>query len=432
MDGRANPLKDRNVVGTSGYLSIHLSIFLSIYFSFYLSIYLPIFLSVYLYFYLSIFLSTYLLFVCNLENEAFLQDVLIFGPWQYPKRSNSVRLPQFVKLTASKAKQVNFLNLIPSKKGKSPRLSSKVESYVVSWRPYTKAFHDFFHYICLKDCACHEKVRPGHTKWCTCHVKSSSQNWRSDAPKSSPLKKSAPWPPNISDDMSLVLPLPGKMHLSRSSSHVPCLPPVLETLQNLQTFAFCSLLTRYKFPCACHTKRHLNVQKCFVYPSLQNVLRATTPCTFSTSQLPEAVWEWCVLYCTFWLGNVLHATMDIWASKSGPNVQCFFTCWLQHVLRAAAACNFSSLIWPDGSAPPALASLLFDLQSHKSLEKHDVCDFATFLCTCIFFLLVFYSLIFCFFSSLLFSSLLIGDFFFWLSSLLPCLLFICHCRKFDF
>ena len=67
--------------------------------------------------------------------------------------------------------------------------------------------------------------------------------------------------------MSLVLPLSGEMHLSRSSSHVPCLPLVLETLQNLQTFAFCSLLTGYKFPCACHTKRHLNVQKCFVYPS---------------------------------------------------------------------------------------------------------------------------------------------------------------------
>jgi hypothetical protein len=29
-------------------------------------------------------------------------------------------------------------------------------------------------------------------------------------------------------------------------------------------------------------------------------------------------------------------------------------------LRATTACNFSSLIWPDGSAPAALASLLFD------------------------------------------------------------------------
>ena len=30
--------------------------------------------------------------------------------------------------------------------------------------------------------------------------------------------------------------------------------------------------------------------------SLRNVLRATTACTFSTSQLPKVVREWCVLY----------------------------------------------------------------------------------------------------------------------------------------
>ena len=40
------------------------------------------------------------------------------------------------------------------------------------------------------------------------------------------------------------------------------------------------------------------------------------------------------------------------------------------MLRAATACNFSSLLWPAGSAPAALASLLLTLQSHKSLEKH--------------------------------------------------------------
>ena len=33
---------------------------------------------------------------------------------------------------------------------------------------------------------------------------------------------------------------------------------------------------------------------------------------------------------------------------------------LRNVLRATMACTFSSLIWPDGSAPVALASLLFD------------------------------------------------------------------------
>ena len=47
--------------------------------------------------------------------------------------------------------------------------------------------------------------------------------------------------------------------------------------------------------------RHLNFQKwsdteVFCTFWLGNVLRATTACTFSTSQLPKVVWTWCVLY----------------------------------------------------------------------------------------------------------------------------------------
>ena len=47
--------------------------------------------------------------------------------------------------------------------------------------------------------------------------------------------------------------------------------------------------------------RHLNLQKwsengVFCTFSLRNVLRATTACTFSTSQLPKVVRPWCVLY----------------------------------------------------------------------------------------------------------------------------------------
>ena len=71
------------------------------------------------------------------------------------------------------------------------------------------------------------------------------------------------------------------MHLCRSSSNVP-------------------LLTRCTIPCACHAKRHLNVKKwsehvVFLTCLLRNVLRATTACTFSTSQLPKVVRTWCVL-----------------------------------------------------------------------------------------------------------------------------------------
>ena len=174
-----------------------------------------------------------------------------------------------------------------------------------------------------------------------------------------PLRKSAPWPPDISDE------------------HVLCTAPATRnaSLKILfkshachrfwkcyKTLTFCRLLTRCTIPCACHAKAHLNFQKCsvpvfalltwkcasrhnsahffdistsksgprmvcFVHfdfemcfaPQrralfrhrnfqkwsengvfctfwLRNVLRATTACTFSTSQLPKVVREWCVLY----------------------------------------------------------------------------------------------------------------------------------------
>ena len=51
--------------------------------------------------------------------------------------------------------------------------------------------------------------------------------------------------------------------------------------------------------------RHLNFQKrsdaeVFCAFWLRNVLRATTACTFSTSQLPKVVRSWCVLYILTW------------------------------------------------------------------------------------------------------------------------------------
>ena len=99
-----------------------------------------------------------------------------------------------------------------------------------------------------------------------------------------------------------------------------------------KNLTFCSLLTRCTILCACHAKRHLNLQKwrehvvfctfhfemCFAPQrralfrhlncqkwsgpgvfctfSLRNVLRATTACTFSTSQLPKVLRDPGVLY----------------------------------------------------------------------------------------------------------------------------------------
>ena len=162
--------------------------------------------------------------------------------------------------------------------------------------------------------------------------------------------------------------------------------------------------------------RHLNCQKlsengvlCTFW--LPNVLRATTACTFSTSQLPKVLRSWGVLRILTWKCasryNGVHF-FDIATSKSAPKLRCFAhfdlemcfapqrralfrhlnfqkwsengvlcTFWLRNVLRATTACNFSSLIWPAGSAPAALASLLFDPPEPQIIGKTQC--FATFL-----------------------------------------------------
>ena len=118
--------------------------------------------------------------------------------------------------------------------------------------------------------------------------------------------------------------------------------------------------------------RHLNFQKCsepvsFLHFWLRNVLRATTACTFSTSQLPKVLR----------LGNVLPAT---------------------------TACTFSSLIWPAGSAPATLASLLFDPPESHIIGKTQC--FATFLPFRAPGSSFFWDFLFLIFFLLLFSSLL--------------------------
>ena len=82
------------------------------------------------------------------------------------------------------------------------------------------------------------------------------------------------------------------------------------------------------------------------------------------------------------------------------------TFWLGNVLRATTACTFSSLIWPAGSAPAALANLLFDA-TFLPFRAPGSSFFWDFLFL-IFFLLLFSSL-FDFLSSFFFSSLLFSD-----------------------
>ena len=60
---------------------------------------------------------------------------------------------------------------------------------------------------------------------------------------------------------------------------------------------------------------------------------------------------------------------------SGAEVFCTF--WLGNAFRATTVCTFSSLIWPAGSAPAALASLLFNPPEPQIIGKTQC--FATFL-----------------------------------------------------
>ena len=180
--------------------------------------------------------------------------------------------------------------------------------------------------------------------------------------------------------------------------------------------------------------RDLNFQKwseplVFLTFWLGNVLRATTACTFSTSQLPKVVRSWCALCILTWKCASRHNRVhffDISTSKSGPTLRCFVhfdfemcfapqrralfrhlnfqkcsdhgvfcTFSLRNLLRATTTCNFSSLIWPAGSAPAALASLLFDPPEPQIIGKNTVFrDFPTFSRICIFFLLTLSLLIF--------------------------------------
>ena len=79
--------------------------------------------------------------------------------------------------------------------------------------------------------------------------------------------------------------------------------------------------------------RHVHSQKwlgpeVFCTFSLQNVLRATTACTFSTSQRPKVVREWCVLYILTSKYASRHNGVHFFhisTSKSRPKVTCFAT-----------------------------------------------------------------------------------------------------------
>ena len=195
-----------------------------------------------------------------------------------------------------------------------------MESWVQSWRPRANAFCDLSTTPVWS-------TAPATKKWCQVIGSSApvTQNHLSKPEdlmlqNATPLRKSAPGPPNSSDEhVSCTAPATENTSLQ---IFFKCPTTAIVFGNATKTLTFCSLLARCTIPCAGHAKGRFNVQK----------------------------WREHVVLCA---------------------------CWLRNVLRATTACNFSSLIWPAGSVPAALASLLFDPREPQIIGKTQC--FATFL-----------------------------------------------------
>ena len=181
----------------------------------------------------------------------------------------------------------------------SARLPSKMESWVQSWQPRTNAFCDF---------------------------------------STSPVFLTALM------NMSLVLRLPRKMHLCRSSSNVPhrfwtCYKPsrfahFWQGAQSLAPATRNDIWTSKSGPNMwCFV--HFDFEMCFA-PQRRALFR----------HLNFQKWSKHVMFCTFWLRNVLRATTACtfrhlnFQKWSKPGVFCTF--WLRNVPRATTACTFST------------------------------------------------------------------------------------------
>ena len=147
------------------------------------------------------------------------------------------------------------------------------------------------------------------------------------------LRKSAPWPPNISHE------------------HVLCTAPATEN-------ASLQILFKCPTPAIVFGNATKPTRFAHVWEGAQSLAPATRNEIWMSKSGPYKV---CFLHFDFEMcfaprrrALFQHLNFQKWCD---PGVLCTF--WLGNVLRATTAYTFSSLIWPDGSAPAALASLLF-------------------------------------------------------------------------
>ena len=150
--------------------------------------------------------------------------------------------------------------------------------------------------------------------------------------------------------------------------------------------------------------RHLNFQKwsehgVFSTFWLRNVLRATTACTFSTSQLQK--WSDTEVFYTFWLRNVLRATTACACSTSQLPKVVRGWCVL-YILTSKCASRHNGVQFFISHLASWLRTRRFSEPTFRPSGatnhwKNTVfCDFPTFSRICIFFLLSLSLLIFLF------------------------------------
>ena len=193
-----------------------------------------------------------------------------------------------------------------------------------------------------------------------------------------PLRKSAPWPPNISDEHVSCTAPATEMHLVLFKCPTPAIDSGNATKpsrfayfwQGAQSLAPATqnhIWTSKSGPsmwCFVHFDfdmcfapqrralfRHLNFQKwsehgvlCTFW--LRNVLRVTTACTFSTSQLLKMLRSWGVLYILIWKRASRHNSVQLFISH--------LTTWLrtrrfsEPTFRPSGATNhWKNTVFPD-------------------------------------------------------------------------------------
>ena len=298
--------------------------YLSIYLSMDRSIYLSIDLSI------SVCLSVYLS-ICKLENEALLRDFLIFRSWQHQKRSNSARLLHFLNWTTSKTKQVCETSSI----FELDNIKNKaiLRDFLQKWKAECRADSivpmrfAMFPVHLSKVLRLPRKSDARSYEVLHLSRKIISANLKIWCSKMQPLSgNQCPHLLTAPMKMSLVLRLPRKMHLCRSSSNVPCLPSFLEMLQNPHvSLTFDKVHHPLRLPREATSERPKVVRTPGVF-WLGNVLRATTACTFSTSERPKVVRTPGVFNMLTWKCASRHNGVhffDISTSKSGPELVCF-------------------------------------------------------------------------------------------------------------